>query len=195
MRLACTAVLLAACSADVAPGSYFCGPEQLCPEGQACNGVDHICVLPSKVQPFSCQNENDPMGDDSPSSGQVIANLACVSEVKETRGCLIGNDPGDWYQLDVPATCTAVQIQARVQFPVAFQPLGFQFSTSNGPASAVDSPCKATTQDDGEDIRCFAMTVTPGSHVAVGVVRTGDADCGGTCAHNRFLLDVQLSTP
>ena len=30
-------VALGACTADIAPSTYYCGPEGLCPDGLACN--------------------------------------------------------------------------------------------------------------------------------------------------------------
>ena len=46
-------ILLVACTPTITPGSYLCGPEQLCPEGQACNGPDNVCVRAPNAQPFA----------------------------------------------------------------------------------------------------------------------------------------------
>ena len=44
-------------------------------------------------------------------------------------GCLLSGDVGDWYQLDIPDNCVAVQIEARLSFPVAFEPVQLQIAT------------------------------------------------------------------
>ena len=31
-----------ACSPEIAAGTYFCGPEQLCPEGLVCDGIEDV---------------------------------------------------------------------------------------------------------------------------------------------------------
>lgn len=186
---------LAGCSAEIAPGSYFCGPELNCPEGLACNGVDNICVLASQATPFSCEAP-DPQGDDVPTAGQLIDGLACVSPVHESRGCLTKADPGDWYQFDIPDNCVAVQVEARVTFPTAFEPVALELSTDDGPGTRVETPCRTPGPDDaGEQTRCFQMTVENGAHHAIGIVHEGDLDCGGGCANNRYILQIQLSTP
>jgi len=189
-------LVFAACSPDIAAGSYLCGPEQLCPEGQACNGVDNTCVLPTQVEPFACPDSQDPAGDDAPSAGQLIDNLTCVSRTSESKGCLLQNDVADWYQFDVPGNCTAVQIEARLTFPIAYEPLVLQISSMDGPAGPAETACPSTTfPDEGEAIRCFKLVVENGSHHAIGLVHQGSEDCHGACANNRYTLSLQLSTP
>jgi hypothetical protein len=195
MRLAMIVLAASACTAEIAPGAYLCGPEQLCPEGLACNGTDNTCVLASEALPFAC-GVADPAGDDVPTAGQVVANLACVSPIRESKGCLLQNDIGDWYQFDVPGNCAAVQIEARITFPIAFEQVAMQLSTDDGPGVAVDGPCSSALPPDlGDTARCFKMTVANGSHHAIGLVHSGLENCGGGCANNRYTLSLQLSTP
>lgn len=202
VKAAAFALVVAACTPDIAPGAYLCGPEESCPEGLACNaGVDmdpatpdNVCVVPGVAQPFACGVPDFP--DDDPATGRIIANLSCVSPANESKGCLNDGDVGDWYQFDVPANCNAVQIEARLRFPVAFEPLAMQLATDGGAPMPADTPCSGTQQaDDGEEIRCFKLTVTNGSHQAIGVVHSATDNCDGACAHNRYTLSVQLSTP
>ena len=137
MRITLALLALAACTPDIAPGSYLCGPEGLCPEGQLCNGPDNICVLVSEARPFSCGTATDPdVLDDQPGAGTVLANLPCVSVPSETHGCLLDDDGQDFFQFDVPAGCAAVRVEASVSFPIAFQPLGLVFSTAGRPGGA-----------------------------------------------------------
>lgn len=188
---------LAACSADIAPGSYLCGPEGLCPEGQACNGPDNVCVSETTVQPFACgMKYEDVAGDDTPATGQPQGELPCVSPVRVTQGCLPGGDAGDFYRFSTPPACTAVELRATLEFPIAFAAVGLQFATNDGPASAVEMPCPASqVPSEGHANRCFEMTLAPGSTYALGVALDGTDDCGGTCAFNRYVLDFALATP
>lgn len=198
MRLAAIGVglVLAACTEDIVPGAYLCGPEQLCPEGLACNGTDNLCVLPSQVVPFEC-NAPDPAGDDVPTAGARIDGLTCVSSPRESLGCLRQNDLGDWYQFDIPDNCVAVQIETRLTFPVAYERMGMQLSTDDAAGVPVtDVDCSPDSEpQNGEVTRCFEMVVQNGAHHAIGVVHSGDGDCGGACAFNRYTLQIRLATP
>jgi hypothetical protein len=196
MRIALALLALAACTPDIAPGSYLCGPEGLCPEGQACNGPDNICVLESQARPFECGNVDDPAGDDQPGSGTTIANLSCVSVPTETRGCLRATDGQDFFQFDVPATCTAARVEASLTFPIAFQPLALVLSTAGGAAVPVDAPCPSSAATvAGEEARCFGQAVAAGGHYAFGVVRGEGGDCGGACRDNRYIFRLRLASP
>jgi hypothetical protein len=193
---AASLLVVAACTADVAPGTYFCGPDGACPEGQACNGPDNLCVVAAQAAPFDCtQDFADPAGDDTAASGHVLA-MECVSGLNVTKGCLPAADAGDWYQFDVPAVCAAVQIDARLTFPVAFERLALQLSTANGDPAPVETACRFTLPANAPDeARCFTMAVSPGTHYAIGVVADGTGDCGGRCRNNRYTFSVQLNAP
>lgn len=186
-------VLLAACSPEIAPGAYFCGPERSCPGGQVCDGVDDVCVLDTSARPFAC--ETAPHADETPATGTVLPNLTCVSASYEAADCVASDDREDWYQLDIPDTCTAVQIDARVKFSIAYQPLGFALSTAGGAGTPVETPCKSMISDDAFEVRCFTMQVTPGEHYAVGVTLADGPDCDGDCTFNRYALTLRLATP
>jgi len=194
VRLVLAILSVTACSADIAPGTYFCGPEESCPEGQVCNGTDNICTSPGNVSPFACDIP-DRTDDDSPATGLVLANLTCVSAPRNLRACLVDGDPGDWFQFDVPDNCNGVQIEARLTFPIAYEPVAMQLASNNGDPVDADSPCEVETQNAGEDVRCFRQTVDNGSHHAIGLVHSNTANCDGACAHNRYTLDFQLSAP
>lgn len=184
-----------ACSPEIAAGTYFCGPEQLCPEGLVCDGIEDVCTNPATAAPFECELTDRP-DDNSPAAGLNLETLDCVSGVRELKACIFADDPGDWFQFDVPDNCSAVQIEARLKFPVAYEPVGLQLSTDNGAPTTVDTECTVSFGDDGGNVsRCFQMTVGNGSHHAIGVVHTDTLNCDGECAFNRYTLSLQLSTP
>jgi len=198
MRSVVLLVALTACSPDIVPGSYLCGPERLCPEDQQCDGVTNICVLPNQVMPFACPplmttSEVEP--NDSAASAQVVANLACVSRSAELVGCSKDLDGEDWFQFDVPGDCTAVGVTARLTFPLAFEVLSVELLDAGGAVLAIGEPCPQSEQDDGDEQSCLEKTLTPGGHYTVRVARTGEGACDGACAHNRYTLTLALETP
>lgn len=196
MRSAIALAALAACNPDIASGAYLCGPEGLCPEGQACNGPDHRCVLPGEVQPFACGDAFDPSGDDTPATGTLLAALPCASLPTSTEGCLGAGDERDFYQLDVAPECAMARLEVSASFPVAFQPLGLALSVDGAAPAPAGSPCPASSPPaEGHDVACLSQPVQAGRRYAIGVVRDGDADCGGGCRYNRYTLRLRLATP
>ena len=106
-------LLVGACSADIAPGTYFCGPEQLCPEGLTCDAVEDICTVPSQAGAFECEIP-DRTGDDEPAAGLLLQPaLDCVSGVRELKACLFVDDPGDLTEASVlPAGLPRIAVEA-----------------------------------------------------------------------------------
>lgn len=185
---------LDACEPSIAPGAYLCGPEALCPEGQACDEPTNLCVLESEAQPFVCGKSPDSPGDDSVASAHDLGPMACASVVHEQKGCLPSGDPRDLYRFEVPATCSAVRLEASVSFPVAFQHVGFLFGDAGDPV-AVDEPCPASTAAAaGEEVRCFGRSLAPGATYTLGVEKLGDEDCAGQCRFNRYVFRFRLAT-
>lgn len=191
---------LAACTADIAPDTYFCGPERLCPEGLTCNDADNICTAPSNVEAFGCGKIDgipipDMVGDDTPADGFDITNVNTCLVTRELRACLFADDPGDWVQFDLPAvSCSGTYtMTGRVTFAIAFEPLAIQLSTDDGPPQTVDVECDKATDSGGQTQRCFEVQLAGGSHYAIGVVHGNTANCDGDCAHNRYVLDLRMS--
>jgi hypothetical protein len=191
MRAALALIAFAACTPEIASQAYLCGPEELCPDGQACNGGDNVCVTASEASAFSCTSMP---GDDTPATGRSLGPLACVSAPMELDECLPQDDTVDWYQFDVPSGCVAVEVDARLVFPVAYQGLSLGMAVDGVETAAPDVDCVGSAASGSLQL-CTRMTLSPGKHYAIEVVRGGNDDCGGKCAFNRYALTVQLETP
>lgn len=186
---------LAACTPEVVSGSYLCGPEASCPTDLVCDGVEDTCVLPSMASPFTCDPPSDFEPDDSADTGHAIE-LGCVSApfvIEE--GCMLAGDSADWLTFVPPATCTAVQVEARLSFSIAYAELGLElWDLDANTRLATDEECK-----QGADVRmirrCVDAVLVPGTKYGVKVFPTGEASCNGDCAYNRYTLSVQLATP
>lgn len=176
----------AGCTPEIASGSYLCGPDGSCPEGQACNGPDNVCVLPSQVQPFECDRSGPTQED---------LQMACVSAPFQREGCIIEGDSANWVTFVAPAVCTAVEVQARLSFPTAFAMLGVELmDLDRNMPLAVDDEC-TTGADTGEVRRCLDYQLVPGTTYRITVAPTGEGTCDGDCPYNRYTLRVQLATP
>lgn len=186
---------LAACAPDIVPGAYLCGPEQACPDGLTCDGVEDVCVLPTGARPFACSSAFEQEPNDGPEAAQPLAVLdRCVTALLEVPACATGADAEDWYELVAPAGCTAVAVRVRVVFRGAYEELGLELHGEAG-ALVTAERCVNDAADDGDEVRCLEHTLTAGERYTVRVHRTGEGDCGGACAYNRYTLTTQLFTP
>lgn len=183
----------AACTPDLVPGTYFCGPEQLCPEGQLCNGDDNICVLPTAAQPFACASSTEDEPNNAFAMAQpVLPGASCASLPAEVRGCTSATDGQDFYGFSTPAQCTTVSATARLTFPIAFQELAIRLVDDGGATVAEGTPCANDEPDDGDAKLCVDGNLAANKSYAVVVSATGEGTCDGACAYNRYRLTVQL---
>ena len=187
---------LGACTASIGSGNYLCGPEEACPPEYACDGATNACVTPAIVTAFACDPRVVHSDDTAATATPLPATLmSCVSPIVSEDGCLALGDGHNWYSFTVPSNCLAVQIEARVSFPEAFEPIGMTLGDATGASLATDTECKASQASTGDDTRCLTMTLTPGQTYTLAVTPAGGLDCDGTCAFNRYELNVQLATP
>ncbi len=187
-------VALAACSPDIRSGSYLCGPNETCPAGEACDGPTNQCVVASAATGFACDPVDEHEPDNTPQTGTTIGNLACVSPLSSQHGCLAPGDAQDWFQFVAPSACTAVEIQIRLSYPVAFEPLAVVLGDASGAQLATDTACPMPAAG-GDDSRCLTMPLTGGQTYTIEIAPVGGDDCDGACAFNRYTLVVQTATP
>lgn len=194
MRAAVLLIALAACTPDIVSGAYLCGPNASCPEDQRCNGPDNTCVLDTTALPFKCVPEVETEPDDTSAQGHLISNLGCVSVPFVNASCMLEGDSADWVRFVAPAVCTAVAVEARVTFPVAFERMGLELWDLDANMMLVtDSECGLG--EAGEELRCLEQVLVPGKTYGILVKPAGDGNCDGACAYNRYTLRVLLSTP
>ena len=187
-------VLLAACSPDITGGSYLCGANASCPPNEACNGTDNSCVLAGTQDVFACDahgTSHEP--DDTIQQAFAIPQLACAGQPYFEKNCLVATDAANWIKLATPAACSAVAVDVRLTFPIAFEPLAVTL-WDGSTMLAAGGACRGSMAP-GETGQCLTTTVQTGHDYAVEIAPAGGNDCGGSCAFNRYELTVQLPTP
>jgi hypothetical protein len=196
MRTAPIILLLAtACTPEIVAGSYLCGPDASCPEEQVCSELDNRCVLPSLAMAWECESDLASEPDDTVETAYPLTNLDCETLPIVIDACMGPDDSGDWVQFTPPANCSAIVVDARITFPIAFQRIGIELvDVSTGMSLATDTACEFQGES-GDELRCLAGTLTPGTTYAIHAAPTGDGDCAGDCAFNRYTLRIQLATP
>lgn len=193
MRTAILLVIAAAtaCTPEVLPGTYLCGPNKACPEGQECSDADNVCVLPGLVEPFACVPEFQTEPDNTPETAYGIRIPGCQSTLQiSIDGCLPADDSEDWYELPVECNLTGADIT--VTFPVAFARVGLELvDRGTGTTVAVDEACDVDVKN-GDSARCFSTPLTPGTTYALRVAPSGDDDCDGDCVFNSYVVRLNL---
>ena len=181
----------AACTPEIVSGSYRCGPDATCPGDQVCNGPDNICVS-GTAEPFACEPEIATEPDDASSEAFDLGALGCVSLASTLGNCMLDGDEGDWVKFHAPIGCETTAI-VRLTFPTAFEELGLElWDLDRGEKLAEDTPCDVMGEG-GDDLRCLTSLLAENSSVGVHILPTGEGDCDGTCAHNRYTVRLQLS--
>jgi len=186
-------IVLAACTPDITSGSYFCGPDSVCPEDQTCNGPDNTCVLTASAKPFACADKSEHEPDDAPAQAFALPALTCASPAFIENGCLHAADPADWISFTSPTGCTSIAITARLEFPTGFEAAGLTLATGDGTMIAAAMPCDAV--DPGDDAVCLTQTLDAATAYAVEIAPTGEGTCDGECNFNRYTLTMTVGLP
>lgn len=190
VRRALLLLALAGCEADIASGTYYCGPAGACPPDLACDGATAVCVLPSQVDPFGCGpegNGNEP--DDELAAPFDLGTAGCETAVVAREACIDAADDVDHLALTTPASC-ATAVEVLVQHPVAFAPLSVELLDGAGEVIATGVVIEEI--DETGRTQLAATAEVGAAAPAVVRVRLADGDdCGGACAHNRYSVTVR----
>ena len=195
MRAWIVILAIVGCSPNITSGAYLCGPDQDCPPDEVCNGSDNTCVNPVSAVAFACLPSEEHEPDNTPAQGQVIPNLACVSTVFSQDGCLAAGDNADWFQFTTPAGCSSIEVDLRVQYPEAFEPISLVLADANGTTITTDTACAQASTTEGSDVRCLKQTISSATAYTFEVKPAGGDDCSGSCNYNRYSISLQLMTP
>lgn len=199
LLLIASVAALVACSPEIVPGAYLCGPDEACPSNQACDGPTNSCVDPGTAMPFECDPMIQHEPDETPAEAFPITGLMCVTPAVILDGCLAAADTQNWLSLVAPTGCSAVQIQARMTFPVAFEPITYSLwdlatATPTMVAAGATCPESVGAPPAGDDQQCFTLALTGGTTYGIQVAPVGGGDCDGQCNYNNYELTLLINT-
>jgi hypothetical protein len=183
--------LLGACSPQIDQGTYFCGPERLCPPGLACDEAVFTCEAKVLARPFACpETSQNREPDDSAAEAFDAGESRCGQPlVNDVIGCLEGGDV-DHLRFHYDSACSGdPRLVVTLRFPVAFAPLRFTLTDMDGAVMATGEPCTATNDKTGSELHCVEARLPSGDYV-LRVELEGGADCDGDCHYNQYHLDV-----
>jgi hypothetical protein len=193
-------LLLAAASAGLAvscdgptidPGTYFCGPNQLCPPHLMCEPNTFTCERPDSVIGFVCpdDNQSSDRSDDELVSALGLGTLSCGQRATRTR-CVEDQADQDYlFVRTAPCLSTNPHLQIELRYPVANAELTVDALDDKGQVIASGRDCTPPQNFTGMAWACIDL---PGSGRAVylRVRATGRGTCGGRCGYNHYELLV-----
>jgi hypothetical protein len=194
MRLLLLALLAAACSPDIARGSYFCGPERFCPPDMECDDPTYTCDSASQAQRFSCPAGTEVLEpDDSAEQALEAGELACgVSVATDHFGCVATGEDEDYIGFEVPTECVgeAPHLEVALRFPIAFVPLAVDLLDESGALIVEGELCTQSGNQTGTDRVCIDRPLAPGRYFLRIRALPGGPDCDGDCSYNEYTIDV-----
>lgn len=196
MRLVLVVVLgVAACTPEIGPGTYFCGPERLCPPELSCDDTSYTCVAPTSVQPFACpMGFDDAEPDDDMANAQDLGELECgLPAIQNGASCVVDGDPADYYKFVYNQDCQGSNphLQIRLRYPIALVPLQVELLDDSGSVLAAGEICTSPIDTSGRERLCIDIPPVTGTTYFVRVARPADApNCDGDCDYNQYLLDI-----
>lgn len=182
-----------ACQPDIGPGTYYCGPERLCPPDLRCDDTSFSCVNEISVDPFVCpEASQDSEPDDGEATAIALGDLVCGAVLTNSEGCISGSDAADYYRFDNPTTCNGSNphLELKLRFPVATVPLTVEVLDDAGQVVATGEPCTPEPNFSGRDHMCLELVPSQAAYYIRVRVADDAPDCDGDCRHNQYLLDV-----
>lgn len=198
MRFTLTALLivLAGCEPEIGNGTYFCGPERLCPPDQECDDNTFTCVGPNQAVRFECSDEGNRLEpDDIPSMAFGVGALTCgVSPLDLSLGCVDSVDDEDYVTFDFDLDCPGnnPRLEIELTYPIALVPLKLELLDDAERVMATGELCTREPNFSGMDSLCIEMLPPTGTYfVRVTADRDGP-DCGGDCHFNQYTLSIDF---
>ncbi|HTM21976.1 MAG TPA: hypothetical protein VL172_15750 [Kofleriaceae bacterium] len=193
MRALPLLLTLAACSPDIGSGTYFCGPERLCPPNLGCDDSTYTCMRPAAVEPFACPEDAEAAEPDgSTDQADQRGDLVCGGAVSQPDGCIADGDQIDVLAFTVPTTCLGADphLAVTLRFPIALVPLRVQLLDAGGQPLAAGQECTPDDDFTGKLYQCIETPLDPGDYFLQVDIDPDGGDCGGDCRHNSYSLDV-----
>ena len=185
------------CSPDIGQGSYFCGPERLCPPDQECDDPTFTCDSPQRARPFTCPDgAQTAEPDDTEAQAEDAGAARCGAPIiNNVIGCLGDGDEVDDYVFDYQVECTGSDphLELELHYPYALMPLTVELVDDSGQVVATGEVCTPSGDLSGTEKVCIRAAIPTGHYLIRVRAKGGAPDCDGACHHNQYTLNVNLA--
>jgi hypothetical protein len=194
---ALVALPIAACTPDIGGGTYYCGPERLCPPHLVCDEPSFTCENPLLAKPFSCpEGSEDAEPDNSMDDAFALGTLRCSEPLLDSWvGCIAEGDTVDYYLFEHANVCSGQDphLDVRLRFPVALAPLKLELLDAQGEVVGTGEICTQPGDVTGTERHCLRLAPPPLGDYYIRVSLDPDGpDCDGQCRYNRYTLSINF---
>jgi len=196
IAVASLVALALGCEPYVADSAYFCGPNRLCPPGQACDDPTWTCDDPNAIRRFECpegtqvSEPNDQLAD-----AVDLGTLTCGQpQVSGRAECIPDDSDIDAFLFTLAEACPRNNTASvAISFPAGFAPLLLEVVDAGGAVVATGEVCTRDTVTNGLEQICAEVPLTPQTYSIRIQPRIGEGtDCDGDCQYNWYELDLLL---
>lgn len=195
MRVLVAAIALsAACSPDIGTGTYFCGPDRLCPPDLECDDNTFVCESRQGADRFECpagseSSEPDDSRGDALEAGPIACGAPLFPQV--VTGCVADAEDRDHIAFELEQECTGEDphVEITLRYPIALVALEMSLLDEDGDVVADGEICTLSGDATGMERVCIDRPLDPGAYV-LRIRSTGVGDCDGDCPHNQYVLDI-----
>ncbi|HLU67929.1 MAG TPA: hypothetical protein VKZ63_16705 [Kofleriaceae bacterium] len=185
---------LVGCSPDIGNGTYFCGPERLCPPDQECNDNTYTCESPRLAERFECPaGSTAAEPDDTAAEALDVGAITCGAVlVEDRRGCIGEVGDVDLIAFELVGACVGDRphMEAAVRFPIALVPLRLELLDEEGAVIDVAEVCTVSGDATGTERLCIDAAIEPGRYLLRVQAEPDGPDCDGDCHHNQYTIEV-----
>ncbi len=200
LRCASLAVLFcaaASCSPEIGAGTYFCGPDKLCPEGLVCDEPTTICERDFAARPFECpagSEAGEP--DDTLDQAPELGTFACgaTAPLSSARGCIDSPSAIDLYKFEYDDECSGIGpfVSVRLRHPIGLGGLQVELLDASGALVKAAEPCTLAGDFSGTELLCIDETLASGSYFLRVTAPADATNCDGDCHYNRYSLSLSF---
>jgi len=185
------AVACAACSPDVGPGTYYCGPQRLCPDSLVCDEISYTCETEAAARKFACPDGAEGFEPDSAMNvARDLGAMACkTSLLGNWRGCVTGPGDVDYMKFENTTTCGGV-LRGVLAYPRALISVKLEAVDEAGNVIGTGENCTKINDYSGTEQLCLNIPAPQGTTYVRVVVDDEAADCNGECHHNQYVLSL-----
>lgn len=189
-------VLCGACAPEIARGSYYCGPEMLCPPELSCDLVTYTCESTSAARPFECpDNSEDGEPNDADAAATDLGSVQCGNIlVSQLMGCIASGEDVDYIAFDHLSECNGddPHLDLALRYPYATAPLGLELVDEAGQVVAEGEISTPSGDSTGHEWVTLEADIEPGRYYIRIQIAPDAPDCDGDCRHNQYRLDISL---
>ena len=194
LAAAVLALAVTGCTPEIGPGTYFCGPEKLCPPELACDEPTFTCESQTIAQPFMCPAGSQAFEpDDDMGAARSLDDLVCGQAVLGAwTGCVSEGSDADYVTFVNGTSCAGSNphIAVTLRYPVAFAPLLLEVLDEQGAVIATGELCTLGNDATGTERVCLDLPQEPATYFIRVSADPEAPDCDGECQYNQYTLDI-----